>query len=102
MLGIAEDYDHFDTDIIVNINTVLMGLTQLGVGPQEGFLITDESDEWKDLVGESINLEAVKTYMYMKVKLMFDPPQTSFAIESANRIISELEWRLNLQAERSL
>lgn len=101
MLGIAEDYTHFDVDIVIDINATLMVLTQLGVGPTQGYLITSAEDEWDDFLDGAINLEAIKTYIYLKVKLMFDPPQTSFAIESANRMITELEWRINLEAERS-
>jgi hypothetical protein len=99
MLGIEEDYTHFDQDIIVDINSVLMGLNQLGIGPTSGFFISDSSAVWSDLIGNRQDLEAVKSYIYLKVKLMFDPPQNSFLIESINRQITEFEWRLNIQAE---
>ena len=100
LLGIAEEYDHFDNDIIMHINSVFMILTQLGVGPSKGFMITDSSASQDDFLPEdSEKLQAVKTYMYMKVKLMFDPPTSSAVMESMNRTISELEWRLNVAVD---
>ena len=96
LLGIAEEYEHFDNDIIMHINSVFMILTQLGVGPSKGFVITDSSASWDDFLPEGgEKLQAVKTYMYMKVRLMFDPPTSSAVMESMNRMINELEWRLN-------
>lgn len=99
MLGIAEEYNHFDSVLIRHINSVFMILTQMGVGPPEGFAIQDADQIWSDFVSEEENLEAVKTYMYHRVQLMFDPPQSSTLIESTNRIISELEWRLYTASE---
>lgn len=100
LLGMTEDYTHFDTDIIMHINTVFMVLKQLGVGPTRGFSIGDEYATWDEFIPpEDENFEAVKTYMYLKVRLMFDPPTSSALIESINRQISELEWRLNIEAE---
>lgn len=98
-LGIAPDYDHFDADIIMHINSVFMILAQLGVGPSTGFSITDDSAVWTDFIPESACLEAVKSYMGMKVGLMFDPPSNSIIMEARNRTISELEWRLHVAAE---
>lgn len=97
LLGISEEYVQFDDDIIMHINTVFLNLTQLGVGPVEGFAIEDDSSEWSDFVDIDNNaqLHAIKSYMYLKVKLLFDPPLSSSVIESINRMISELEWRLN-------
>ena len=96
LLGIAEEYEHFDNDIIMHINSVFMILTQLGVGPSKGFVITDSSASWDDFLPEGgEKLQAVKTYMYMKVRLMFDPPTSSAVMESMTRMINELEWRLN-------
>lgn len=97
MLGIDEEYTHFDADIIMHINSVLMILTQLGVGPAEGFVIEDDTSTWVDFIPEAnaAQLHAVKSYIYMKVKLIFDPPLSSAVIESMNRQISEFEWRLN-------
>lgn len=168
LLGITEDYKHFDTDIILHINTVFMVLNQLGVGPSEGFSIEDDTSVWTDFIstnayykaehgidtdtkaemfaptkeiidaailsanqidtgfytttGEKVyhastlsgidvfyyvsvanpsQLEAVKSYVYLKVKLLFDPPLSSSVIEATNRMISELEWRLNVSVDPS-
>ena len=101
MLGIAEDYEHFDSDIIMHINTVFMSLNQLGVGPAKGFSITSKYETWDAFISENDNLEAIKSYIYLKVKLLFDPPTSSSVIDSMNRMISELEWRLNLAVEPS-
>lgn len=99
LLGIAEEYEHFDSDIIVHINSAFMILTQLGVGPAKGFSIADEMSLWSDFLGDDPRLEAVKTYIHLKVKLLFDPPTNSAVIESITKSISELEWRLNVAAE---
>ena len=99
LLGITEEYDQFDPDIIMHINSVFMILTQLGVGPAEGFSIEDDTAVWTDFIQDIKKLESVKTYIYLKVKLAFDPPLSSAAIESMNRLINELEWRLNVAAE---
>lgn len=99
LLGIEEEYTQFDADIIMHINTVFLNLTQLGVGPSEGFLIEDDSAIWEDFIGDSSQLQAVKTYMYLKVKLLFDPPLSSSVTESMNRMIAELEWRLNVAVD---
>ena len=98
LLGITEEYEHFDADIIMHINSVFMILTQLGVGPSEGFSIKDKSTTWNEFVSDN-QLESVKSYMHMKVKLMFDPPLSSAVMECMNRMISEFEWRLNVVAE---
>lgn len=99
MLGPSEEYDQFDTDIITHINTVFMTLTQLGVGPSDGFYIEDDTTTWLEFVPDLTNFQAIKTYIYLKVKLVFDPPQSSAVIESMNKQIAELEWRLNHAAE---
>lgn len=99
LLGIAEDYEHFDQDLIIHINSVLSVLTQLGVGPSEGFSIEDENATWNDFIPEDKRLSSVRSYVYMKVKLLFDPPLSSSVMESMNRMISEFEWRLNVTAE---
>lgn len=99
LLGIAEEYTQFDDDIIMHINSVFLNLTQLGVGPSEGFLIEDDTATWDDFIGDSSQLQAVKSYVYLKVKLLFDPPLSSSVTESMNRMISELEWRLNVAVE---
>ena len=99
LLGIAEEYTQFDEDIIMHINTVFLSLTQLGVGPEEGFLIEDDVASWEDFINDNTQLQAVKTYVYLKVKLLFDPPLSSSVIESMNRMIAELEWRLNVAVD---
>lgn len=99
MLGIEPEYTHFDPDIIAAINSVLMVLTQVGVGPEKGFFITGETEEWTDLTSLRIDLEAVKTYVYLRVKLIFDPPTSSFVINSMKDMIQEFEWRLNINAD---
>ena len=99
LIGITEACTDFEADLIMHINSVLMILTQIGVGPSEGFSIKDKEDYWKDFVSDTTNLESIKSYVYMKVRLMFDPPSSSAVMESMNRMISELEWRLNVEAE---
>ena len=99
LLGITEEDKNFDPDLIMHINSVLMVLNQLGIGPSEGFRIEDDSAEWSDFIDDSKNLEAVKTYMHHRVKLLFDPPLSSAVMEAIKQTISELEWRLVLQAE---
>lgn len=99
LLGIEADYTHFDNDIIVHINSVLMTLNQLGVGPESPASITSELDTWDKTLGDIKNLEAVKTYIYLKVKMIFDPPTSSFVVDAMNKQASELEWRLNVQTE---
>ena len=95
MIGIAEDYDHFDPDIIMHINTVFTILNQLGVGPANGFYIEDDSAIWDDFVSNDPRLNSIKTYIYMKVRMMFDPPTIGSVADAMNKNISELEWRLN-------
>lgn len=99
LLGISEDYTQFDNDLIMHINTVFLNLTQLGVGPEEGFSIQNENDAWSDFIDNNAQLQAVKSYMYLKVKLLFDPPLSSSVIESMNRMIAELEFRLNVAVD---
>lgn len=99
LLGIGEDDEHFDQDIIMHINTVFFVLKQLGVGPAEGFRIQDKTATWAEYLPDMLRLESIKSYMYLKVKLLFDPPLGSAVMESINRQISELEWRINVEAE---
>lgn len=101
MLGIAEEYTHFDADLIIHINTVFNVLTQLGVGPSEGFYIEDDTYVWSDFTNDAVRLQMVKSYMGMKVKLLFDPPTSSAVMEATNRMVSELEWRLNVTVDPS-
>ena len=100
LLGIAEEYTHFDNDIIMHINTVFTTLTQLGVGPSEGFFIEDKTAYWDDFIEDMTKIQAVKTYIYLKVKLVFDPASVgSSTLAAYERQIQELEWRLNAIAE---
>lgn len=94
LLGIAEDYTHFDDDLVIHINSVFTVLTQLGVGPAEGFVIDDEEDVWSDFVKEDEIFEAIKSYTYLQVKLLFDPPTSSAVLDSMTRKIAEYEWRI--------
>lgn len=94
LLGITEDYTQFDPDIVIHINSAFTSLLQLGVGPEEGFVISGSEAEWGDFLGTRTDVEAVKTYVYLKTRLFFDPPQTGYLIEAYNKQITELEWRL--------
>ncbi len=93
-LGIDEPHTAFDEDIILHINSVFAILQQMGVGPENGFSISDDSAIWSDFIEDTNQLNFVKSYIYLKVRLLFDPPVSSGAIESMNKLISELEWRL--------
>ena len=100
LLGIDESYKHFDPDLIMHINSVFSILTQLGVGPPNGFSRTGDSEKWDSFIAKDPdNFSLVKSYMHLKVKLLFDPPLGSAVIESINKQISEFEWRLNVAAE---
>lgn len=99
LLGIDEEYDIYDPDIIIHINSVFMNLKQMGVGPAGGFRIEGEDAVWSDYTTDSEEIESVKTYIYLKVKLIFDPPLTSAVLESMKQLINEFEWRLNVEAE---
>ena len=101
LLGITENYEYFDADLIIHINSVFMILNQLGVGPDDCFRILDKTSKWEDFSSDINKIESVKTYIYLKVKLMFDPPQNGFLVESINRQLSELEWRLNMSCDKS-
>ena len=98
LLGITEEYEHFDQDIIIHINSVFMILNQLGIGPSNGFSITDKTAVWSDFI-KSDKLAATKSYVHLRVKLLFDPPLNSAIIEAIKESIRELEWRLNVRVE---
>lgn len=100
MLGLDADYEAFDTDIIVLINSVLMVLSQLGIGPDEGYSITGSYETWREVLGDRIDLDAVQTYVYLRVKTLFDPPASGTVMEAYENAIKELEWRLVIRAER--
>lgn len=99
ILGIAEDYTVFDLDIITHINTAFSTLTQMGVGPVGGFSIEDADSEWEEFIGEDSRYDAVKSYVFLKVRQLFDPPTTSYLITAVEKQIQELEWRLNVNRE---
>ena len=100
LLGITEEYKQFDPDIIIHINSVFLTLKQLGVGPEKAFSITGEYETWDQFLPEdNPNFEAVKSYMHIKVKLLFDPPTISAVMEAMNKMAKEYEWRLNVEAE---
>lgn len=98
LLGIMEDYEQFDTDVIIHINTTLMILNQLGVGVDR-FAITDKKAVWTDFMPDETMVESVKSYVYLKVRLIFDPPQSSAVLGAIERTINELEWRINVWVE---
>ena len=100
-LGIDESYTFFDDDILLYINGVFSTLNQLGIGPDDGFAIEDDTATWDTYLADNLKLSSVKTYMYLKVRLLFDPPTTSFAIEALNKQAVELEWRLNVVREET-
>ena len=100
LLGIAAEYTHFDMDIILHVNSVFAILAQAGVGPAEGFSIMDESAVWDDFIpSDNRQFLMVKTYVFMKVKIVFDPPTNSSHLQALKEAISEYEWRLNVAAD---
>lgn len=101
LLGIEPEHKQFDIELTLNINSVFMILNQLGVGPVEGFRIEGEEDVWTSFLESRTDLESVKTYIYLKVRLMFDPPQMGYLVDSIQKQCQELEWRLNVQAENN-
>lgn len=101
ILGIPDDYTVFDPDIITHINTAFSTLTQLGVGPVNGFMIEDETAEWQEFVGDDLQLNSVRTYVYLRTRQLFDPPTTSYMINAFDQQVKELEWRLNVHREET-
>ena len=99
ILGIDAEYTAFDLDVITHINTVFANLQQLGIGPTEGFMIEDSASKWEEFLGTDKNLNPVKTYVYLRVRMLFDPPTTSFHLASLDEQRKELEWRLNVYRE---
>ena len=96
MLGIAEEYHAFDLDIIIHINSVFLSLYQFGIGPETPYQITDETQEWSDFQTE---IPGIQSYVYLKVRLLFDPPTNSFLVNSMQEQIKEFEWRFDMQHE---
>lgn len=99
LLGITEEYTHFDHDIIIAINSVFMILNQLGVGPTSCYAISGDTEEWTDFTEDIETINLVKTYIYMKVKLIFDPPTSSILKSALDEQIKEYEWRLNVAVD---
>lgn len=98
-LGLDPAYDVFDAEIVMHINSVFATLNQLGIGPVDGYEIEDASALWDHFLAGKPKFNSLKTYMYLRVRLLFDPPATSFAITAIKEQITELEWRLNVQRE---
>jgi len=99
LLGPDASYDVFDADIMIHINTALSVLTQLGIGPAEGFMITGSDETWGEFLGNDKRLNMVKTYVYMKVKIAFDPPVNSSVLSAYQEACKEYEWRLNVTVD---
>ena len=99
MLGLDPDYTPFDTDIIIHINSAIMVLRQLGIGPETGFMITGPDEIWADYMGTNTSLEALKAYIYLRVKSVFDPPQSNVAMEAMQKQMDEYVWRLNVEVD---
>lgn len=99
ILGIEATDTDFDIDILMHINSVFATLNQLGIGPEQGFAIEDAVPTWDTFLGTDKRLNSVKTYVYLRVRMLFDPPQTSYLIEALDRQREELEWRLNVYRE---
>lgn len=100
MLGVDSSYDVYDMDILVHINAVLATLNQLGVGPPTGFRITGQDETWNELLGDRTDLEFVKDYIFMKVKIAFDPPENSSLMNAYKDACTELEWRMNVSVDK--
>lgn len=95
ILGIEEFYEQFDVDIIIHTNSILAVLTQMGIGPSDGFLISGKTETWKDFLGDRLDkLSMIKSYVSMRVRLLFDPPQSSIVVNAMNESIKEFEYRL--------
>lgn len=101
LLGISDEDRHFDKDVIVHINSSFMTLNQLGVGPEYGFAIEDESSTWNDFVEDIVLINAVKTYVYLYVATIFDPPASSFVLTAMKEQMKEIEWRLMAMVEKT-
>ena len=99
LLGLASDYQEFDNDIIIHINSVFSILQQLGVGPADGFSITSEEETWTNFIGDNKKVNDVITYVYLKVRQYFDPPTNSSILNAQQELIKELEWRLNVAVD---
>lgn len=99
VLNLPADYDVFDVDMILHINSVLSTLNQLGIGPSQGFMINGPDETWDAFLGDDPRFNNVKTYVYLRVRLLFDPPTVGYLAEALQKQVTELEWRLNVQRE---
>lgn len=99
VLGLEPEYTAFDADIIMHINTIFSNLHQMGVGPEEGFQIEDKTKDWSEFLDDDMTLNNVKSFMYLSVRLMFDPPGTSYAIQAMERQVEQLAWRIVARRE---
>lgn len=99
LIGIDENYNAFDLDIMIAINSAFSILNQLGVGPEKMFSISGPDETWSDFFSDSERIDLVKSYIYLKVRLLFDPPSTGVLHEAIERQISEFEWRLMIQVD---
>lgn len=98
-LGLEAGYTAFDSDVIMHINSILATLNQLGVGPEEGFMIEDATPTWDDFFGANPRMNFCMTYVYLRVKMLFDPASTSYWVTAMNEQIREFEWRINTYRE---
>lgn len=101
MVGDDMDSDYFDPEIIMDINLAFMTLTQIGIGPSTGFFISDVNNSWSEFLDDRTDLEAVKNLVYLKTKLIFDPPSSAFVLDAMERGIAEITWRLSIKAEEA-
>ena len=101
-LGLSESYEQFDADIMMHINSVLSILQQLGVGPREGFMLENKDTAWDEYIEDPLRFNMVKSYIYLKVRMLFDPPTTSYLVTAMEKQITEYEWRLNNARENVL
>lgn len=99
LLGLDREYSAFDLDIITHINSAFSTLYQAGVGPLEGYMISDENDVWSAFIGNQMHINDVKSYLYIQVRMLFDPPTTSFALAANEKMLAEYIWRLSVAAE---
>lgn len=98
-LGLAEDYAPFDPEILMHINSVLADLNQLGIGPEKGFAIVNAEDTWDEVIGEELRYNGVQSYMYLRVKMLFDPPSVGYVLTAMEKLIEKAEFRLNTARE---
>lgn len=100
ILGIDAAYDAFDTDILWDINSTFLSLNELGIGPSNVYSISGADETWSDFLGDQVTqLQAAVTFIYLKVRLLFDPPTNSFVVDAIKEQIAELEFRLNVQVD---